>query len=334
MNKSILVYPLWFLYLIVLLSGCKKDSPEVPEKPVIKLEVSNSNPEFGGTSIVTWEVIGEYETMSVRINGENISASSKGEKIIQNIKNRQIISILCWIRGVSEPVQARIEIVPKEEIIVVVNPPIITSISISPETLPVGGGISTINISASNAEQIFLAGAWVEFSSPFQFSTNWINQDTSFVFILKGEGGEISTSVSIKVEIPLTDQELKEAMLTFGPWREVFSRESYNEEGGPWTIRNIDYDAPCAIDNSWTFSLNPKKVILSDPFPCGGANPYVHIWDWSLNGDILSGFGDRKIIYISWDQMIWKQLGHETDWATGEPVTVPIWIETTFIHPN
>jgi hypothetical protein len=75
-------------------------------------------------------------------------------------------------------------------------------------------------------------------------------------------------------------------------------------------------------------------VILSDPFPCGGANPYVHIWDWSLNGDILSGFGDRKIIYISWDQMIWKQLGHETDWATGEPVTVPIWIETTFIHPN
>ena len=85
MNKSILIYPLWILSLIILLAGCEKEAPEIPEKPVIKLEVSDSNPEFGGSSTVTWEVIGEYEKMFVRINGKDISTSSKGEKVIQNI---------------------------------------------------------------------------------------------------------------------------------------------------------------------------------------------------------------------------------------------------------
>jgi len=337
MKKLVALLPgFLFLSLVLITTGCEKD-PQILEKPNIKVEVSDPNPEFGGTSIVTWEVTGDYERVAVSINGVVKYTSPKspdGGMSIPDITSKQIISVSCWISDNSEPILKTREINPKDEVVVVPNPPTISSVSISPEIFPIGGGICTINISASNVDEIFWLGSWIEFNSPFQISTAWINQDTSFTLVLKGKGGEISQLFSVEVQVPLTGQELIEAMLDVGPWRDIASRSSYNSEGGPWAIRNIDYDAPCMIDDTLDFSLNPNKVTLSDPFPCGGGPPSTFVWDWTLTGNIISGFNDKEIISISWDTLKWKEQASETNWIDGEPVTVTIWIETTFIHPN
>lgn len=313
-----------FLSLVLfILPGCEKD-PQIFEKPNILVEVSNLNPEFGGTAIVTWEVTGEYERITVSVNGEvksTLPKSPDGGILIPDIVTKQIVSVSCWVSDSPEPILKTKEINP---VVVIPNPPTMEHISVSPDILPIGGGICTINISASNVLQIFWSESWVEFNSPFQFSTNWISQDTSFTLILKGKGGEISQLISIKVEVPLTGQELIEAMLVFGPLRPVSSRKSYNADGGPWITRDIDYDSPC-MNKIWEFSLDTKKVTYSLP-PCDGSPSYVFTWDWILTGNTISGFGDREIVSISWNQMVWKELGYEDD-------NIPIWIETTFIHP-
>jgi len=278
---------------IILIAGCKKDSPDttVPVgQPTITASYSLMPDGASSQSIlahVEWTsenaTKGTLDGLRIKTpNGDTTFNMKKGDKktLLFKVENAS---------GKSFQEYLKIEI-PSDPI-----PPIPPTISASVtyngqtvDTLPYLGGEVKIKVFFANGI-LELNGVKYE-NSPKEL-TFTVTETKTYDFKVVGAGGEISLPFTVPVYVP-TETEL---LLISGTWVVTKLEESCYTPDGPWSPI-YDY-----IGVKRTFFLSPNKMKREGPCPEGTC---IYWYDWSLNGSVITGFGDRTIISINSNEMI------------------------------
>jgi hypothetical protein len=178
------------------------------------------------------------------------------------------------------------------------------------DTLPYSGGPVVVKVVFANGF-LYLNGIAYE-NSPATFNFT-ITETKTYDFKVVGAGGEISIPFTVPVLIP-NETEL---LLISGIWIVTKTQGSFYTPNGPWTSF-YDY-----IGSKITFYLSPKKM-KSESILLPGTTLW---YDWSLNGSLLTGFGDRNIISINSNEMV---LIYESSSTQPDGTQIPWFVRETY----
>lgn len=276
-----------FISMLFIIAGCEKESSTNNlEKPIIiVLSVTDPNPDYMGSTTVAWDVTGEYERVSVSVNGEVISTEPKDTKTIYNIITDQVVVVSVLKKGETDPVkERRYTISPKPEIIP--SAPVVSFTSNL--TSIIRGESITFNWDISGQVDSLKSNL-----PGFSGMTGTIQiapiESTTYSVFAYGKGGVDSKTISITVNEPPIPT--RADTLCYAPWKryKLFFRSSLE---APWVEADISY---CGQDDLYTFYLPHTIEVKHGPILCGGEPPFVSGY-WDLNGSILTV--DESTFYI------------------------------------
>ena len=272
---------------LVLISGCGKDeTPVLVGQPVVypTFKVVTNDAKSSTVSVLI-----SYSTENVKtgdVDGEPLTVPTGTFTVSMNRGDTKIFTFTAYnVDGIRSQKQFPVEVKKLAE------PDLYVSASVT--NLPKGGGKTKLTANATHANSITFNG--IEYTNfPIEFETNWIDHDSIFTFIAKGDGGETTKSITITV-VPPTEQEL---IIKGDAWTVSKLEGSFYNTNGQWT-EFYDY-----IGNKMTFYISqPYPYKMKAENACGSGT-CEYWYDWSLSGSLLSGFGDRTIVSLSEHQMV------------------------------
>jgi hypothetical protein len=291
--KKISLFSIIFI-LSLLFAGCEKGIPEEPivgSKPSIEVTVSpvvDSIP-FGGSASLNYVVKNVSNGDSFTVNG--VSTPFSGNINISTLKKDTSFSFFAKNKF-GQTTETK-KILVKKEVVTLPLPTMI--LSVTPSTLPVGGGVATISWITTNASIVYYNGIGY---GPTQFvSTDWIYKDTVVSLMVVGAGGSKTFSSSIKVEEP-PDPLVVLFGKMIGSWKFNQMMESLSLTSIIWeNVTLSSYD----LDNIWIFNLNHTAMIDEGLLRPDNLNRFVNFLNWNLEPDsTISGFIGpiRKLSYV------------------------------------
>lgn len=278
------------LVFLIIIPGCEKDPPLVEEKPInIDLSVTDPNPDYLGSSTVSWKVTGDYQRVSVSVNSQVVSTETIGERKLSEITSDNVVVVSAFQKGQNEPTKIKtVTISPKTGIAPVVTFTATPTSIIRGESVTVFweilGEIKSIECNVPGFSS--MGGAIV--ISP--------TETTTYKLSVYWKGGIETRTVRITVNDPhlptMADT------LCSGPWRMV--KLEFQMNGGPWYEAGI---WECAKDDRYTFSL-PNILFVYNGEPCGG-EPISSTGTWTLVGNALNAGNVTYIQKVTMDTLIW-----------------------------
>lgn len=294
-NKNVFLSFL-FLALFFIIIGCEKD--EVELSPKITVKANPPEPEFDGSSIVSWEIknLGNVLSVSVFIGNEDVSGEYSGNITLKNITKPTTVRVVCATQD--RDIEESIQITPKDPVIIPPDAPTIT-VNADPPSLPIGGGTTTISWTAVNADTVMYNNTPYGPTGSLDVS---LVKDSTFIFLAKGPGGQKSASISVAVETPpppLTPLEL----LRNGKWYTHIFYVSCIEIN---QIREEIIPAQCNSDNYHLFQSNGQYEYGEVGIFCEGqTQPVYHYFTYSFDGDSIYGIGpEARYVSVLNDTMM------------------------------
>jgi hypothetical protein len=312
-----IIFLLVGLFLSLLFAGCEKDldpvTPEVVNTPVITVTYTTTD----GCVTLNWDI---KPAESVFLGTTPVAV--KGDTII-NIKNDTTFVFTAENKGKKAKesffIEAKDVILPLPTLI----------LSVSPSTLPVGGGIATISWIANNATIVYYNG--IGYGPTSVVATDWIIKDTIINLLAVGPGGSKTFGTSIKVEEPLDPIVIWFGQM-IGSWKLSQMMESYNLITITW--ENVTL-FPSDIDNVWTFNEDHTAVIDNGLLRPNNIDRFVNFSNWNLESNSnISGFIGpiRKLSYVDESHL---HLIYESDFIVinpdGTSTTTPRLVKEIFI---
>lgn len=282
--------------LMLIFSGCEKDLSGEPttENPNIKPAISvDMIPEDGIVDAgedVTFLFAVSANTKEMTINGEDITLPIS-TYVVPNVKTNTTFVFIVE-NDAGRTVRTK-NIVVRDQVFPL---PTIT-LTANPDTLPIGGGITTLSWSSENTDTVLISGTQhgpngsmeIEFDSTSEISA-----------LAKGKGGENTSSLSVYV---LTMDNL----LASGT-RTYVKGEFYDTLGVlMYAFFEYENSIPCLQDDTRTFTMNPNISILDFGVQCG-ENITTYPETWSLNDSILTignSIVEIKIVILTEDVLVY-----------------------------
>lgn len=289
------------------ITGCEKESTtNIPEaKPInIDLSVTDPNPDYLGSSTVSWKVTGDYQRVSVSLNGQVVSTETIGERKLSEITSDNVVVVSAFQKGQNEPTKIKtVTISPKTGIAPVVTFTATPTSIIRGESVTVFweilGEIKSIECNVPGFSG--MGGAIV--ISP--------TETTTYKLSVYWKGGIETRTVRITVNDPhlptMADT------LCSGPWRMV--KLEFQIVDGPWFSANI---MDCRKDDTYTFSL-PNILFVYNGESCT-SEPLSSTGTWTLTGNALNTGNTHYIQSVTMDTLIWMY----GDWESNT--------RETFVH--
>jgi hypothetical protein len=296
--KKFVFLSILFLSLLFI-TGCEKD--EVELSPKITVKANPQEPEFDGSSIVSWEIknLGNVLSVSVFIGNEDVSGEYSGNIRLENITEPITVRVVCATQD--RDIEESIQIVPKDPVIIPPDAPTIT-VNADPPTLPVGGGTTTLSWITQNADTVLVND--VPYGPSESIDVNLV-KDSTFIFLAKGPGGQTTATISVAVETPpppMTPLEL----LRNGKW---YRHESYMITG---QIKDTLFFAKCRYDDYYLYKENNEQEYAWVGLMCEGqTEPIYHYFQYLLVGDYIYGLGEdpRHVLILNDTVMVYHYGG-------------------------
>lgn len=304
----------WTLLLIGAFTACKKETTETETIiPILNVDVIViDSTATMKTFTLKWETNCRY----CLCNSDTLD--KKGViPFIKVKKDSTKIFNFCAFNKESEKLEKKIVVVFNP--LPIVPPPLplpTINVSANPDTLPIGGGITTITWTTQDADSVGFAGNWYDPNSSVE--TGFIPASSSLSFIAKGKGGETTTIVSITVALPTPPPTMEE--LLCAETRTLFYKEyAYTIYGPRILIFSYTPNIPPTDIETWKFSLPDSLTVTY------GSQQTFH--NWFLNDSIIQGFGDRFIKTLTPDTLRWLQ---QTSEYQGDTI-IPTFTWSTYV---
>jgi hypothetical protein len=290
MQKNMRMPAIFFCLVLFISPGCEKDPPIQEEKPInIELSVSNLNPDYMGTTTVSWKVTGDYDRVSVSVNSQVISTETTGKKILSEITSDNVVTVSAFQKGQNEPTKIKTATISVKTGIA----PVVT-FTATPTSIIRGESVTVFWEILGEIKSIEcdlpgfsgLGGAVV--ISP--------TENITYTLSVHWKGGIEARTFSITVNEP--PPPTMADTLCSGPWRKVKLEFQMNE--GPWYEADI---WECSKDDRYTFSL-PNILFVYNGEPCGG-EPISSTGTWTLVGNALNTGNVKYIQKVTMDTLIW-----------------------------
>jgi hypothetical protein len=269
------------LFLSLLFVGCEKDldpvNPEVINTPVITVNHTLNNNQV----TLNWDI---KFAESVSLGTTPVAA--KGDTVIK-IKNDTTFVFSAENKGKKAKesffVEANNVVLPLPNMI----------LSVSPDTLPIGGGIATISGTATHATIVYWNN--IGYDTVFSITTPRITKDTIVSFMAVGPGGSKTFGCSVKVKLPPDP-----IVLSFGKMSATWKFSGLNKSYDLATWENITLPSFQA-DDIWIFNQNHKAMIDYGTNRVENQIQFRYFENWNLEADSsISGFilDERKLISV------------------------------------
>jgi hypothetical protein len=253
------LYYLAVIYLLFLVTGCKKDeTPPVvvpPDKdPVISATATTLNPDYKGACTVSWEVTGIYQTFVVSLNGSQISTEAKSSVKLDYIVDTKNFAFVCTTKS-GKQVTKNLSITPKAPPLPVL--PSINSFTVDHSTVESGLPV-IVSWNISHAQLVSLTIRPVgkpETVNDGLDSISTLNylprENTLFILKASNQNGEVSDTVMVEVTLP-PPLPTRSDSLTFA-WLEM-DMLALRQNPTIWESIIVD----CEKDNHWEFNTNAR----------------------------------------------------------------------------
>jgi hypothetical protein len=256
------------LFLLIFV-GCGKDpesdTPPAVQKPDLTYMVTEDSSGVIKIIKLDWNAI---RATSCTLNGDTVALS--GSKTTDIVENTIFTFVVV---GEGGSIEKKVEV--KAYL------PIIT-LTATPDTLPIGGGTTTLSWTTQHADSVKYNGVW--YAPNGSIETGFIATTSNFTVTVKGKGGEDTSTLTIKV---LTQEDIISECLDTELWT-VTQMEFCDTLGVSYAIFwNIETDPLCEGDNKLLFTRNPNKVVRDYGYDCNGVyqgtSAYLNV-SWSVNG--------------------------------------------------
>lgn len=320
------LYECLFLSLTLLVSGCGKEEPIEPivsSKPIIEVTISPETVNQGGSSTLIYSI---SNATNITLNGELIT-KMVDTLVYNDLQAGKVFDFEAKNVNGTTTLNKKITVVPLQPKL-----PSLTSLTADPQTLPVGGGITTISWTSKNSLSVEYGG--ITYPPNGSLPINVVSDSTNLVFTAIGTDGQrrdssilIRVKQEIIVPIPIDHQ-----YLAYAGWA-MFKLERNHPTINPdlWEAEDISH--PSLQDDRMYFTLNPKKMTIDyGELRYPGQTNFIS--DWDLNGDTFSGFAPtRTKIVLDWTTLIWT---YEQEWVIFNPDgsvdRIPEIIRITYHH--
>jgi len=324
--KNFILFGLSFS-LMIFISGCEKDKPVEPvaPQPFIEAFATPSKGPAGDSILITlnWDIkyaiAGYLDGILLEVFKDSKELYiDKNTTFVFKARNEDGIEVteLVFAKGP------------------VFEAPTI-ELSADPDTLPVGGGITTISWTTQRVDSVKYNGVW--YAPNGSIETGFIASTSDFTVIVKGKEGEDTFTLTVKV---LTQEDIISECLNSGLWS-LTQKEFCDTLGVSyaiyWTIEN---NPLCEAGyTSLLFTRNPNKYFVDYGYDCNGVyqgtSAYLNV-NWSVNGMIILFHTDNPVYNDTECQIdsITKDLFAYSvpSWSVGGEVNVPILIRYTLKH--
>lgn len=301
--KKFIAYAFLFLSLAFLLPGCEKD-----EKPIEVSEITAyanpTNPDYMGSSKLSWSFPDEYERVSVYV-GDSIISTKKSDYgvMLNNLETKTIVYFSGFMANTNEPEIRTVEINPK-----LPQAPIVT-LKANPASIPRGFS-TTINWNVTgviDSIQSDLPGL-VGVNGNISISPN---ENITYSLTAYGKGGVTTESLTITVTEPTPLQ-----LLQMGKWKTV---ELYSTCEPIGRFREpIPMGEECEEDDFWYFRTDNVVEYNKGNILCSGETHHVWYWLYTYTGDSVYISGNPiKIILLTEDEMAWT-FNDWLQWTDGQ----------------
>jgi hypothetical protein len=316
------------ILLVSLFTGCKEDPPVVPDVP------DTPEPELTYT-VTEVTLTGEIKVITLSWETKNATSCVLNTNSVELSGSRdfQILEDTWFYfvaTGDGGKVTKSFEVKASGVVVTPPTPAPTITITANPDTLPIGGGTTILTWSATNTSSVVFNG--VSYDSIGSVETGFITSTSNFSFTANGEGGVKTSVVTVTVLEELPPPTTEELLCNFGLFSKVLVVYSYTTGEPSWILLyDFDQQPPCNQDITMEFSMNPNKMIYSFGEYCPGeeGNTQIFEFDWWLEGMTIKGGGDRDIITLNQDSLVWI---YESIEIQGENTTVPIFVKATYVH--
>jgi len=275
---------LYTIIILLFVAGCKKDdTPPVvivpPDKdPVISATATTLNPDYKGTSTVSWEVTGIYQSFVVSLNGSQISTEAKSSLKLDDVVDTKNFAFVATTKS-GKQVTKNLSIFPKLPPTPVM--PKINSFTVDHSTVEDGLPIM-LNWNISYSKSISLT---IKPLGKPESTTDGLDsigtasyiprENTSFILKATNQNGEVTDTVNVVVTTPPVPT--RSDSLTFA-WLQM-DLLYWNGVGSPvWESKIAD----CEKDNHWEFNPNAIFHLHEGIDWCGFSTELVKICSWEL----------------------------------------------------
>ena len=273
------------LFLLIFV-GCGKDpesdNPPAVQKPDLTYTVTEDNSGEIKAIKLDWNAT---RATSCTLNGDTVALS--GSKTTDIVENTLFTFVVV---GEGGSIEKKVEV--KAYL------PIIT-LTADPDTLPIGGGTTTISWTSQNTDSVLIEGVWYGPNGSIQIERDITSEISA---LAKGKGGENTSSLSVCV---LTMDNL----LASGT--RTYVKGEFYDTLGVLMYAFFEYEnensLPCQKDDTRTFTMNPNISILDFGVQCG-ENITTYPETWSLNDSILTignSIVEIKIVILTEDVLVY-----------------------------
>lgn len=271
--KNLVFFFVAGLFLSLLFVGCDKDieEPVVP-RPYIEASAVPAKVPVGDSILVTlnWDI---QNSSVAYLDGKPLEVF-KGSKELYITKNTNFV-----FKAKNDNGDEATKIVSAKG--PVFDMPTI-EITANPDTLPIGGGITTISWTSTNADSVQYNGAW--YPPNGSLNLGFVSSTISFTFEVIGKGG-IITSPQFEIYVLRMDD-----LLCSGGIEWILTQGDFLDSTGvfQWTFFQWENSPPCEQDTKMTFTMNPNLYVYNTGVECDGDLPFVVNTTWVLNYPIIS----------------------------------------------
>lgn len=309
--KNLIFYCIGFLFVLLFSAGCQKEDPEliIPQPSIEASAVPSNKGPVGDSILITlnWEAKNStscyLDDAPVALEGSKEVCISENTTFVFKAKNDKGIEV-------TEPVFAQ---GPVYEV------PII-ELSADPDSLPFGGGTTTLSWITQHADSVKYNGVWYAPNGSIEIE---LETTSSFTFAVRGKGGEINSMLTVKVT---TLEEMLSAYLCyFGSFAQIeVVVYDYNLQGPSIVLFDYYNTLPCAQDDRGYFTMNPNIMVndVGEYCPEQVGNAHIFTSNWWLNGYVLNDC--RTIISLNENELVWTYPSNRGN--------IPIVIKETYKH--
>lgn len=267
-------------------------------EPTIEASADPMNPDYMGSTTVTWKVTGEHSFFTVELNGEKISDNPSSSLELNQITYAQRFVFTSSLED-GEKVVKFLIVNPKDQIII--EKPIIT---ISPDVTIVKGDTTVFSWNIIDGDSV-----WSNISAINSFSGSIaISPEENLIVIINSsnKGGVSSCSsiitVTEPVPPPIPNPFLDILRAGNGKWN-ILKMRFYSN---PDTYDELNFIGTCMEDDFYFFGLEYLEKNVGLVF-CEGQTHQFFRWDYSVTDSILTGLGNpRKILSITDSAFFWE----------------------------
>lgn len=275
---------LYAIVIMLFVAGCKKDDtpPTIvvpPDKdPVISVTATTLNPDYKGTSTVSWEVTGIYQNFVVSLNGSQISTEAKSSLKLDDIVDTKNFAFVATTKS-GKQVTKNLSVFPKLPPTPVL--PKINSFTVDHSSVEDGLPIM-LNWNISYSKSISLTIKPLGKPETTNDGLDSIatasfipRENTSFILKATNVNGEVTDTVNVVVTTPPVPT--RSDSLTFA-WL-LTDKLLWSGVGIPvW--ESMIYE--CEKDNHWEFNPNAIFHLHEGIDWCGFSTELVMECSWEL----------------------------------------------------